>query len=354
MKKTILVTGCAGYIGGTFAYEALSLGYKIIGVDNFINSSPSTVKKIEEEFSSNFSFIEEDLAKSSKKLLARLKDCDIDSVVHFAGLKAVGESEQEPLRYWENNLNSTINLLRVLACEKIRKIVFSSSATVYGDSDLQPISERSPIMSMSTYGSTKIATEQLLKDCAREGSFDVISLRYFNPVGSHQEKKIFENPMDMPNNLMPRIIRVALNLDETLNILGNDYDTRDGTGERDYIHIDDLIRGHFKALDYLEGFCGYEVFNLGTGRSITVNEIISSFERVNNLKINYQYSHRRKGDVAICYADSSKALEFLGWRAEKSLDEMCKDAWEAIMENIDDPPSPAAGRSSGATDISAC
>lgn len=331
--NTILVTGCAGYIGGTFSYWALQNDYKVIGVDNFINSKPETVEAIQNDFPESFIFLEENLANSNHKLNSILADKNIQAVVHFAGLKAVGESEQKPLMYWENNIMSTINLLKTMDKHNIKKLVFSSSATVYGDSQFQPISENYEIKSMSTYGSTKIAAEQLLNDCARQGSMDVICLRYFNPVGSHKEMKIFDDPLDMPNNLMPRIIRVAMNLDKEIKIYGNDYPTRDGTGERDYIHIVDLIDGHFKAIDFLKDFKGFEVVNLGTGKSITVKEIISCFQEVNGIKIPHKYVDRRPGDVAKCYANPKKASDVLGWSSKKNLNEMCLDAWRAILKN---------------------
>jgi len=335
MKNTIIVTGCAGFIGGTFTFKALSKGYKVVGVDSFINSNPSTVSKIAHKFPETFLFIEEDLAKSTNQLEQIINDIDIDAVIHFAGLKAVGESEHKPLKYWENNLISSTNLLRLMEAYKIKKFIFSSSATVYGDSAVQPILESNNIKSTSAYGSTKIAIEQLLADCARADLVDVVSLRYFNPVGAHQEMVIHEDPYDMPNNLMPRIIRVALNLDQKLQIYGNDYDTRDGTGERDYIHIDDLVDGHFKALEYITDLKGFEAFNLGTGQSITVKEIISCFEEVNGIQISHEYSDRRPGDVAKCFADPSKAANLLGWSTQKNLEDMCLDSWRAVKRDND-------------------
>jgi len=332
MNNTLIVTGCAGFIGGTFTFKALSKGYKVIGVDSFINSNPSIVNKIAQKFPEKFIFIEEDLAKSTNQLEQNINDIDFDAVIHFAGLKAVGESEHKPLKYWENNLISSTNLLSLMKAHKVKKFIFSSSATVYGDSDVQPILESNNIQSTSAYGSTKIAIEQLLKDCARAGLVDVISLRYFNPVGAHQEMIIHEDPYDMPNNLMPRIIRVALNLDQKLQIYGNDYDTRDGTGERDYIHIDDLVDGHFKALEYIKDLKGFEAFNLGTGQSITVKEIISCFEEVNGIQISHEFSDRRSGDVAKCFADPSKAANLLGWSTQKSLEDMCLDSWRAVKK----------------------
>ena len=333
----ILVTGCAGYIGGTFTFEALKKGFTVIGIDSFIHGKKNNVSFFLENYPKSFKFIEEDLSDyKAKKLKKELDSIEIDVAVHFAGLKSVDESEKEPLLYWKNNVDSTINLLSLLSDSNVRKVIFSSSATVYGDSDIHPILEDFRIEPVSTYGSTKVAIEQLLKDSSRSNKFDVVSLRYFNPVGSHKEMKVHESPYSMPNNLMPRIIRVALKLDKKLQIYGTDYDTKDGTGERDYIHIDDLVEGHFKAVDYLKELKGYEVFNLGTGTSITVKEIISCFEEVNGIKISYEYADRRPGDVAKCYADPSKANNLLGWSTQKNLEDMCRDAWKAIKNNLND------------------
>ena len=329
----LLVSGCAGYIGSTFCYEAVKRGYKVIGVDNFINGKKQNISALSSNFGEKFSFLEDDLSNyTSLKLEKFLKDIEIDAAVHFAGLKAVGESEDKPIVYWRNNLDSSINLIDILSKNGVKKFIFSSSATVYGDAASQPITERNKIQSTSTYGSTKIAIEQLLMDCARAEILDVVSLRYFNPVGSHQERDIYENPFDMPNNLMPRIVRVALGLEKKLQIFGNDYDTRDGTGERDFIHIEDLIEGHFKALEYIKNNEGFEAFNLGTGKGITVSEIISCFEEVNKIKIPYEYSERRLGDIARCFADPTKAKKLLGWCAEKNLEDMCIDSWEAARK----------------------
>jgi len=232
--------------------------------------------------------------------------------------------------YWKNNLLSSINLLAAMKQTNKSKIVFSSSATVYGSTNVQPISESSQIKSISTYGSTKIAIEQLLEDAAKANMVDSISLRYFNPVGAHKEKIIFENPFDSPNNLMPRLIRVGLSIDEKISIFGDDYDTRDGTGERDYIHVMDLVDGHFAAIEYVMKSSGAINVNLGTGKSTTVRELIKTFEDVNKIKIPYAIAPRRQGDVGSCYADASLAKKLLGWESKYSLEEMCKDAWEAV------------------------
>ena len=251
----ILVTGGAGYIGGTFAYEALQNNHNVLALDNFSNSKPEQINKLKSIFNKNFSFNEIDLSIQSNELSECLREFKPDVVVHFAGLKAVGESQSDPIKYWDNNVVSSINLLKAMAENGIKKLIFSSSATVYGDSKLQPIPETADIKSTSVYGSTKIVIEKMFSEAASIGKIDVVSLRYFNPVGAHKEKIIFENPFDFPNNLMPRIIRVALGIDEKLEIYGDDYETKDGSGERDYIHILDLIDGHFSAINYILEHC---------------------------------------------------------------------------------------------------
>ena len=329
----ILVTGGAGYIGGTFAYEALKKNHNVLALDNFSNSKPEQIKKLKSIFKKNFSFNEIDLSIQSNELSECLRGFKPDVVVHFAGFKAVGESQSNPIKYWDNNVVSSINLLKAMAENSIKKLIFSSSATVYGDSKLQPIPETADIKSMSVYGSTKIVIERMFSEAASIGKIDVVSLRYFNPVGAHKEKIIFENPFDFPNNLMPRIIRVALGIDEKLEIYGDDYDTKDGSGERDYIHILDLINGHFSAINYILEHNGESVFNLGTGTSTSVFELIKTFESVNSLKIPYKISKRRAGDVARCYADPSLALKKLNWQTEYNLSDMCMDAWLGVKDN---------------------
>ena len=329
----ILVTGGAGYIGGTFAYEALKNNHNVLALDNFLNSKPEQINKLKSIFNKNFSFNEIDLSIQNNELSECLREFKPDVVVHFAGLKAVGESQSDPIKYWDNNVVSSINLLKAMAENGIKKLIFSSSATVYGDSKLQPIPETADIKSMSVYGSTKIVIERMFSEAASIGKIDVVSLRYFNPVGAHKEKIIFENPFDFPNNLMPRIIRVALGIDEKLEIYGDDYETKDGSGERDYIHILDLIDGHFSAINYILEHNGENIFNLGTGTSTSVFELIKTFESVNSLKIPYKISKRRAGDVARCYADPSLALKKLNWQTEYNLSEMCMDAWLGVKDH---------------------
>ena len=329
----ILVTGGAGYIGATFAFEALKNNHKVLVIDNFSNSKPEQILKIKNSFKKNFEFTELDLAKEYRQLINCVEVFRPDIVVHFAGLKAVGESQSNPIKYWDNNVISSINLIKAMAINKVKKLIFSSSATVYGDSKFQPIPETAEIKSMSVYGSTKIAIENMLSEVAREGTIDVVSLRYFNPVGSHKEKLIYEDPLNSPNNLMPRIIRVALGIDKELKIYGNDYQTKDGSGERDYIHILDLIDGHFSAIDFILKNHGEKIFNLGTGISTSVIELIKTFESVNSIEIPFKFAKRRSGDVAICYADPSLAEEVLEWQAKYNLNDMCIDAWSGVKDH---------------------
>ena len=329
----ILVTGGAGYIGSTFVFQALKNNHEVLALDNFSHSKPEQILKIKNIFKKNFEFTELDLAKELGQLIKCVKDFRPDVVVHFAGLKAVGESQNNPIKYWDNNVVSSINLIKAMAINKVKKLIFSSSATVYGDSKIQPIPETAEIKSMSVYGSTKIAIENMFSEVARERIIDVVSLRYFNPVGSHKEKLIYEDPSNTANNLMPRIIRVALGIDKEIKIYGNDYHTKDGSGERDYIHILDLIDGHFSAIDFIFKNHGEKIFNLGTGISTSVIELIKTFELVNSIEIPFKIAKRRSGDVAICYADPSLAKETLDWQAKYNISDMCMDAWSGVKDH---------------------
>ena len=326
----ILVTGAAGYIGSTFSYACLEKGYEVIGIDNFINSSPKNVRTLETKFPNNFTFLELDLASKTDQVFTYLNNLTFEVAIHFAGLKAVAESQQEPIKYWENNLFSTINLVKAMNTKNINKLIFSSSATVYGNSNKQPLQETDYISPMSCYGSTKIANEYFLKDVSNSSNLDVISLRYFNPVGAHKEKLIREEIDQTPNNIMPRILRVAKGLDSKLLIYGDDYQTNDGTGERDYIHIEDLVDAHICALKKIQSFKNFNSFNIGTGHKHSVIELLKTFEEINKIKIPYEIVERREGDVPICYADSTKAKELLDWQANRNLAEMCRDAWDAV------------------------
>ena len=329
----IIVTGSAGYIGGTFCHKLLSAGHEVIGLDNYINSDKKVSNFLLNNFDS-YTFHQIDIAKEAISLdeVFRRNKGSVDCVVHFAALKAVGESESKPVKYWENNIISTLNLIKTMKSHDIRKLIFSSSATVYGNNANQPLTESESLSPISCYGSTKIANEYLLNDVAKTGDIDVVMLRYFNPVGAHSESIIYDDPYACPNNLMPRVIRVALGIEEQMYVWGNDYPTKDGTGARDYIHIEDLVEGHIAAIDFIKTLSGSTAFNLGTGNSITVLELIKKFENVNGIKIPISFEKRREGDVAECYADPAKAQKILNWKAKKTLEEMCKSSWNPFLK----------------------
>ena len=324
---SILVTGGAGFIGSHTVVELLEKNEEIVIVDNFINSKPEVLDKIKEITGKNFKFYEVDLL-DKENLEKVFKENEIEAVIHFAGLKAVGESVQKPVEYYHNNITGTLILLELMKQYGCKKIIFSSSATVYGIPKEVPIKEDFPLATTNPYGSTKLMIEQILRDvCISDKEFCAILLRYFNPIGAHKSGLIGENPTGIPNNLMPYINQVAEGKLDHLNIFGNDYPTVDGTGVRDYIHVVDLAKGHVKALAKARHLIGAEAYNLGTGKGYSVLEIVKAFEKANNLKIKYEMTARRPGDIAECYADPSKAKQELGWSAEKDLEEMCKDAW---------------------------
>ncbi len=329
----ILVTGAAGYIGGTFAFEALKKGYKVFGLDNFSNSTDFVPSILSRKFKKNWVFTELDLVHHKAETIEFFNQAKPDVVIHFAGLKAVGESEIQPIWYWENNLISSINLLKCMKATGVKKLVFSSSATVYGDAKQQPITETQPTKSLSSYGSTKIAIEQLIYDACKSKNMNAVCLRYFNPVGAHEENIIFESPLGEPNNLMPRIVRVGLGIDKKIKIFGHDYSTSDKTAERDYIHISDLVDGHFAGVQYLAKMSGCHSVNLGTGKPTSVLELINAFQQHNNIEIPFEFCNRRLGDVETCYANPTLAESLLGWRAKYGLDLMCKSAWGAVKKN---------------------
>ena len=329
----ILVTGCAGYIGGTFAYEALKKGYKVIGLDNFSNSNKKNINNIKKAFPKNFTFFEIDLLDNN--LIKKFKKhTDINSVFHFAALKSVPESEKNPDLYVKNNVEGTKKLLSLMQILSIKRIIFSSSAAVYGNQEIQPIKETAALDPKSVYAQTKKLSEELIEKQAQIDNLKAISLRYFNPIGTHEDYVITDNFEGINGNIMAMLIRVATGLEEKLNIYGDDYPTADGTGERDYIHINDIIDGHFKALEKLELIDEYEVYNLGTGSYASVFELIQTLENVNGLKINYKITSRRAGDIATSYADPSKANAELNWEARYNLETMCKDAWEALKNGV--------------------
>ena len=330
---SILVTGGAGFIGSHTSVELLESGEEIIIVDNFINSKPEVLNKIKEITKKDFKFYEVDLL-DKEKLETIFKENNIEVVIHFAGLKAVGESVQKPIEYYHNNITGTLVLLELMKKYNCKKIVFSSSATVYGAPKTVPIKEDFPLSTTNPYGSTKLMIEQILKDiCISDKEFSSIILRYFNPIGAHKSGLIGEEPNGIPNNLMPYITKVAAGELDHLNVFGNDYPTKDGTGVRDYIHVVDLAKGHVKALQKARNSIGAIPYNLGTGNGYSVLEIVDAFEKSNNLKVKYEIAQRRPGDIAECYADPTKAREELNWVAEKTLEDMCKDAWNYVSKN---------------------
>ncbi len=330
---SVLVTGGAGYIGSHTCVKLLEAGYDVVVLDNLSNSSPKAIGRVEEITGKKIRFYECDiLDKAGMRTI--FKENTIDSVIHFAGLKAVGESVAVPLKYYENNIAGTVYLLEVMQEFGVKKIVFSSSATVYGMTDKMPLTEDLPTSANSPYGQTKLMIEQILQDLAVSDKDWAISLlRYFNPVGAHESGRIGENPKGIPNNLMPYITQVALGKLPQLSIFGNDYPTKDGTGVRDYIHVVDLADGHLKALDKLNTTKGVLIHNLGTGVGYSVLDLVKAFEEANGVTIPYKFAPRRPGDVTVCYADPTKAKTELGWEAKKSIVDMCRDAWNWQKNN---------------------
>ena len=331
----ILVTGGCGYIGSHTCVELLNEGYEVIIVDNLVNSKREVVKKIEKITSKKVKFYKYDVCDKKKLRKIFEENKHIDAVLHFAGLKAVGESVKLPVRYYENNLGSTLSLVTVMKEYNCNKIVFSSSATVYGTPDDLPIKELAFVGNTTNpYGTSKYFIERILKDvCVANPDFRVSLLRYFNPIGAHSSGLIGEDPNGIPNNLMPYIIKVALKELPVLNVFGDDYDTKDGTGVRDYIHVVDLAKGHIKALEKLDDRAGVQIYNLGTGKGYSVLELLNTFMKVNNVKVNYKIVGRREGDIAECYADPSKAYKELNWKAEKDIEDMCRDAYNYAKKN---------------------
>jgi len=330
---SILVTGGAGYIGSHTCVELLEAGYDIVIVDNFSNSKPEALRRVKEITGKDFKVYAVDLL-DREALDKVFSENDIEAVIHFAGFKAVGESVAIPLKYYYNNITGTIILCEVMQKYGVKKIVFSSSATVYGKPKSVPIREDFPLCPTNPYGRTKYMIEEILKDVyVADNEWSIILLRYFNPIGAHESGRIGEDPNGIPNNLMPYITQVAVGKREKLYVFGNDYDTHDGTGVRDYIHVVDLAKGHIKALEKAMKGSGVDVYNLGTGTGYSVLDVVKTFERVNGVKIPYVITHRRPGDVDKCFADPTKAHKELGWKAEKNLEDMCRDSWNWQRNN---------------------
>ncbi len=325
---SILVTGGAGYIGSHTCVELLNKGYEVVVVDNLSTSSSKSLERVEKITGKKLTFYEADLLDKEAIHEIFEKEKSIDAVIHFAALKAVGESVQKPLEYYHNNITGTLILCEVMREHKVKNLVFSSSATVYGKPESLPIKEDFPLSTTNPYGATKLMIEGILRDLQHsDPEWNIIVLRYFNPIGAHESGLIGENPKGIPNNLVPYITQVAVGKLACLNIYGDDYDTPDGTGVRDYIHVVDLALGHVKAIEKLQEKKGILYYNLGTGQGYSVLQMVESFEKVSGKKINYEIKPRRPGDIAACYADPSKAREELHWEAVRDLETMCKDAW---------------------------
>lgn len=328
----VLVTGGLGFIGSHTCCELLNDGFEIVVVDNLSNSKIDVIDKIKTITGKDFDFYQSDVC-DYEAMSKIFNEQDIDSVIHFAAYKAVGESVKLPIMYYENNLGSTLNLCKVMQEHGCNKIVFSSSATVYGDPKELPIKEDFPLSTTNPYGSTKLMNEQILRDITIANPyFSVVILRYFNPIGAHESGLIGENPNGIPNNLMPYIVRVATGELEMLSVFGNDYETHDGTGVRDYIHVVDLAKGHLCAIKKADNSKGILYYNLGTGTGYSVLDLVNTFEKVNGVKVNYKIVGRRAGDIATCYADPTKAYNELGWKAEKGITEMCEDSYRFILK----------------------
>ena len=329
MSERILVTGAAGYIGSHACVELLDAGYEVIALDDLSNSSREAIRRVEELAGKEVPFHEVDLVDAAA-LNGVFDAHEFQSVMHFAGMKAVGESVEIPLRYYQNNLIGTMNLLQCMKDRDIKKLVFSSSCTVYGEPDTVPITEESRLQTTSPYGRTKFMIEEMCRDLASApdgGDWKIVLLRYFNPVGAHPSGRIGEDPRGIPNNLMPYILQVAVGRREYVRVFGDDYPTRDGTGVRDYVHVVDLVKGHVAALDKLDQFEGCLALNLGTGRGYSVLEVIKATERAVGREIPYKIVERRAGDTTEVYADPSRAQELLDWKTEKDLDDICVDSW---------------------------
>ena len=326
MKKTILLTGGTGYIGSHAWYALLAAGYEVIGLDNLCNSVAEVIGRVAEITQMQPCFVEGDVRDAA--LLGRLfSEHKIDSVIHFSALKSVGESVENPLAYYDTNLNGLLTLSKVMALHEVKNLVFSSSATIYGDPHTVPIKENFPLSASNPYGQTKLMSEQILRDLERsDNGWRIAYLRYFNPVGAHESGLIGEDPRGIPNNLMPFVAQVAIRKLDKLRVYGSDYPTADGTGVRDYIHVMDLAQGHVAALSQLFNGGSFTV-NLGTGRGYSVLDVIQAYEKASGRAIPYEIVARRPGDIAACYADVSLAASMLDWRATRGLDEMCVDSW---------------------------
>ncbi|SUY45827.1 UDP-glucose-4-epimerase [Clostridium putrefaciens] len=330
---SILITGGAGYIGSHTSVELLKAGYDIVIADNFSNSKPEVLNRIEELTGKKFKFYEIDILDRDSLNKVFLEN-SIEAVIHFAGLKSVGESVAMPISYYYNNITGSLILAEVMAKHDVKKIVFSSSATVYGMNNVSPLTEDLPLSTTNPYGSTKLMIEQIFQDIyVSDKDWSIALLRYFNPIGAHESGRIGEDPKGTPNNIMPYITQVAVGKRDKLSIFGDDYDTHDGTGVRDYIHVVDLAKGHLKAVEKIMGTKGIDAYNLGTGIGYSVLDLVKNFEEATGVKVPYVITKNRPGDIATCFSDPTKALKELGWKTEKTLKDMCKDSWRWQSNN---------------------
>lgn len=330
----ILITGGCGYIGSHTCIEMLKAGYDIVVLDNYYNAKPEALHRVKELSGKDFPFYECDI-RDAEGLRRIFRENSIEAVIHFAGLKAVGESVVKPLMYYENNVSGTVTLCEVMAEMGCKRIVFSSSATVYGMGNPSPLNEEMPVGAVTNpYGRTKFMIEGILSDlCVSDPAWSAVLLRYFNPIGAHESGRIGEDPNGIPNNLMPYVTQVAIGMRPKLSVFGSDYDTHDGTGVRDYIHVVDLAKGHVCAVDYALKTTGAEAINLGTGEGYSVLDLVKAFKAANGVDVPYVITDRRPGDVATCYSDPTKAAKLLGWKAEKNLEDMCRDSWRWQTQN---------------------
>ena len=334
MAKRILVTGGAGFIGSHTLIELHKAGYEFVVVDNLVNSNPEALRRVGELIGAEVPFVKADI-RDREALNKVFEQYKFDSCIHFAGLKAVGESVAKPLEYYENNMSGTFTLIDVMRQHGCKNIIFSSSATVYGDPAIIPITEECPKGHCTNpYGQTKSMLEQVLMDVQKaDPEWNVVLLRYFNPIGAHQSGRIGENPNGIPNNLMPYITQTAIGRRKELGVFGNDYDTHDGTGVRDYIHVVDLATAHVAALQAIEKNAGLAIYNIGTGHGYSVLDVVNAFEKANGVKVSYSIKPRRPGDIATCYCDPSKAERELGWKAKYGIEDMCRDSWNWQSQN---------------------